>query len=116
MWFLLVRSMVLASLLAFVAGDLKSQAMPMMRTVEPYNAKVGVEVVVSGDNLGKEFVAEVYLGAGGKNTKVEVTSQSEKELKFKVPTVKAGPYRILVLTKGVQPTMIEEPVRFLVEE
>jgi hypothetical protein len=116
MWFLLVRSMLLASLLAFAAGDLKSQAMPMMRTVEPYNAKVGIEVVVSGDNLGKEFVAEVYLGAGGKNTKVEVTSQSEKELKFKVPTVKPGPYRILVLTKGAEPTMIEEPVRLLVEE
>ncbi len=108
-------SVLLVLLFAFAAGDLKSQSMPMMRTVEPYTAKAGMEVVASGDNLGKETVAEVYVGADGKNTKVEVTSQAEKELKFKVPNVKPGPYRVLVLTKGAEPMMIEEPVRLVVE-
>ena len=109
-------SMLLGFVFAFGSAGLKAQSMPMMRTVEPYNAKVGVEVVVTGDNLGKEIVAEVYVGVSGKNTKVEVTSQAEKEIKFKVPNVKPGPYRILVLTKGADPTIIEEPVRLVVEE
>jgi hypothetical protein len=99
----------------FAATDLKAQSMPMIRTVDPYSVKVGAEVVASGDNLGKEVVAEVYVGAGGKNTRVEVTSQTEKEIKFKIPNVKPGAYRVLVLTKGAEPTIIEEPVKLMVE-
>ncbi len=112
----LFLSVLLVVAFAFSAPDLRGESMPMMRTVEPYSAKVGAEVVVSGDNLGKEIVAEVYLGAGGQNTKVEVISQAEKELKFKVPTMKPGPYRVVVLTKGADPAMIEEPVRVVIEE
>jgi hypothetical protein len=98
------------------AADLKAQSMPMVRTVEPYSVKAGAEVLATGDNLGKEIVAEVYLGAGGQNVKVEVTSQADKELKFKVPSLKAGPYKVFVLTKGAEPAIIEEPVRLVVEE
>jgi hypothetical protein len=112
----LFLSVLLVFVFAFAAVELRSQNMPMMRTVDPYNAKVGAEVLVSGDNLGDKFVAEVYVGAEGKNTKVDVISQTDKELKFRVPKVKSGPYRVLVLTKGVEPAMIEEPVRLVVEE
>ena len=61
-------------------------------------------------------MAEVYLGVDGKNTKVDVISQTDKELKFRVPKIKAGPYRVLVLTKCTEPAMIEEPVRLVIEE
>ena len=100
----------------FAAAQLWPQALPMMRTVEPYSVKAGAEVVASGDNLGSAVVAEVYLGVDGKNTKVEVITQSDKEVKFRIPKLKAGPYRVLVLTKGADPTIIEEPVRLVVEE
>jgi hypothetical protein len=112
----LLLSVLLVVAFAFTVTEANGQSMPMMRTVEPYSAKVGAEVVATGDNLGKEMVAEVFIGVDGNNTKVEVTSQAEKELKFKVPTVKAGPYRVIVLTKGANPVMIEEPVRLVVEE
>jgi hypothetical protein len=112
----LLSSVLLVLAFAIGAGDLNGQSMPMMRTVDPYTAKAGIEVVVSGENLGKNSVAEVYVASEGKNTKVEVTSQAEKELKFKVPAVKAGPYRIVVLTKGAEPALIEEPVRLVIEE
>jgi hypothetical protein len=100
------------------AVDPKAQpiATPLMRVVEPSSAKVGVEVVVTGDNLGKENVAEVYLTAAKQNFKVVVISQAEKEIKFKVPNVKPGPYKLLVLMKSVEPLFIEEPVRLVVEE
>jgi hypothetical protein len=105
-------------LLVFVvaAAELNAQSLPMMRSVEPYTVKVGAEVVASGENLDSSIVAEVYIGVNGKNTKVEVTSQTEKEVKFKVPKVGAGAYRVLVLTKGSEPTIIEEPVKLVVEE
>jgi hypothetical protein len=112
----LLSSVLLVFVFAVAVDGLNGQSMPMMRTVDPYTAKVGIEVVVSGENLGKEIVAEVYVASEGKNTKVEVTSQAEKELKFKVPNVKAGPYRIVVLTKGKDPSLIEEPVRLVVEQ
>jgi hypothetical protein len=110
--------LLLLSAFAFAAVDPKAEPMPtpLMRTVEPYTAKVGMEVLVSGDNLGKNIVAEVYLMANNKNVKVEVTSQADKELKFKVPAVKPGPYKVVVLLKSADPTLIEEPVRLVVEE
>lgn len=110
--------LLLLSAFAFAAVDPKSEPMPtpLMRTVEPYTAKVGAEVLVVGDNLGKNIVAEVYLMANNKNFKVEVISQAEKELKFKVPVVKPGPYKVVVLLKSSDPTLIEEPVRLVVEE
>jgi hypothetical protein len=98
------------------AASASAQSLPMMRTLDPYSAKAGAEIVVTGDNLGKEAVAEVFIRAEGKDTKVEVTSQAEKEVKFKVPNVKPGPYRVVVLTKSSDPTLVEEPVRLVVEQ
>jgi hypothetical protein len=111
---------ILLPLAAFSAAavDPKAEPMPtpLMRVVEPMNAKVGAEVVVTGDNLGKSIVAEVYLTAAKQNFKVEVLEQADKEIKFKVPNVKAGPYKLLVLMKSADPTFIEEPVRLVVDE
>lgn len=110
--------LLLLSAFAFAAVDPKAEPMPtpLMRTVDPYTAKVGTEVSVAGDNLGKNLVAEVYLMVDNKNTKVELTSQTDKEIKFKVPKVKPGSYKIVVLLKSADPTLIEEPVRLVVEE
>jgi hypothetical protein len=115
---LFLSVLLLLTAFAFAAVDPKSEPLPtpLMRTVDPFMTKAGTEVVVAGDNLGKNIVAEVYIALDGKNTKVEVTSQSDKELKFKVPNVKPGSYKVLVLLRSVDPTIIEEPVRLMVEE
>jgi hypothetical protein len=90
---------------------------PLMRVVEPGTAKVGDEVLVTGDNLGKQYVAEIFLTAGKESHKVEVLSQEDKAVKIKVPAgVKAGAYRITVLIKSADPMLIEEPVRLVIEE
>ena len=90
---------------------------PLMRVVEPGTAKAGMEITVTGQNLGKEVVAEVYLTLGQASHKVEVLSQSADELKFKVPAkIPANAYRITVLVKGAVPLLIEEPVRLVIEE
>ncbi|MDZ4797331.1 MAG: IPT/TIG domain-containing protein [Bryobacteraceae bacterium] len=116
---LLTSVLVLQTVFAAAPVDPKTEPMPtpLMRTVDPYTAKAGSEITVTGDNLDKKIVAEVYLSANGKNAKVEVTSQAEKELKFKVPqNTKAGAYRIVVLVRSVEPILIEEPVRVVIEE
>lgn len=116
---LLTSVLLLQTVFAAAAVDPKTEQMPtpLMRTVDPYTAKAGAEITVTGDNLEKRVVAEVYLSANGKNSKVEVTSQAEKELKFKVPaTTKPGAYRIVVLVRSVEPVLIEEPVRVVIEE
>jgi hypothetical protein len=90
---------------------------PLMRTVEPGSAKVGTEVTVTGQNLGKELVAEVYLTLGKASYKVELVGQENTELKFKVPAnVPPAAYRLTVLVKGAVPLLIEEPVRLVIEE
>ena len=112
---------VLVSLLlpfaAAVDENRQPRPTPLMRTVDPYMAKAGMEVTVTGDHLGKHLVAEVSLTAGKASYKVEILSQTDTELKFKVPAdVKPGGYRLTVLLTSAEPTLIEEPVRIVIEE
>jgi hypothetical protein len=90
---------------------------PLMRVVEPGTAKVGDEVLVTGDNLGERYVAEIFLTTAKDSHKVQVLSQEDKSVKIKVPPgVKPGVYRITVLIKSADPVLIEEPVRLVIEE
>jgi hypothetical protein len=114
-------SIVLSLSIAFAAAavDPNRQPLPtpLMRTVEPYTAKVGDEITVKGDNLGKNLVAEVTLTAGKAAYKVDLTAQSDTEIKFNVPAaVKPGAYRITVLLNSPDPTLIEEPVKLVITE
>ena len=116
----MLLSVLLSVLLPLFAAavDPKAEPMPtpLMRTVEPATVRPGAEVVVTGDNLGKAIGAEVYLTADNVNSKVEVLAQSDNEIRFKVPAdQKAGRYRVTVLVKSVDPLLIEEPVRLVVE-
>jgi IPT/TIG domain-containing protein len=106
----------LLSLIAAVALTARDPfATPMMRVAEPATAKVGDVVAVTGINLEKEVVAEVYLTDRTDDTKVTVLEQSSTTIKFKVPSVKPGNYWLKVLVKGDEPVFIEEPCRITVE-
>lgn len=91
-------------------------AIPRFTAVEPTNGKVGDVVTVTGENIGKEIVAEVYLTDGKNDFKVVVTAQTGTEIKFKVPKVIPARYKLMVLTKGKEPKLIEQPVKVEVEE
>jgi hypothetical protein len=115
----MLLSVIVTVLLPFLgAVDPKAEPMPtpLMRVVEPAAVRAGDEVLATGDHLGKAIVGEVYLTADGVNTKVEVLAQTNKEIRFKVPAdQKPGAYRVTVLMKSVDPVLIEEPVRLIVE-
>jgi hypothetical protein len=90
---------------------------PLMRTVDPASAKAGAVVLVTGDHLDQSRVAQVFLQKGEENTQVEIVSQAAKSLKFKVPaSVAPGRYRLVVLTAGPDPSLLEEPVSMMVVE
>ena len=94
------------------------ETIPRCTTVEPMSGKVGTEFVVTGEHLGKAIVAELYLTDGTNDIKLVISEQTDTTLKSKIPAAaKVGErYKLMILTKGKEPKLIEQPVRFEVEE
>lgn len=89
---------------------------PRLSGVEPGNGKAGDTLVATGANLGKDAIAELYLTDGKNDIKVEITEQAAESLKFKIPgSAKTGRYSLMVLTKGDNARLIEQPVRVSVD-
>jgi len=74
------------------------QAQPLCTSVDPDTGKKGETITAKGENLGKSGVGELYLTDGQKDTKVDITSESDTEIKFTIPDIKAGRYHLLILT------------------
>jgi hypothetical protein len=56
-------------------------------------------------------VAEVYLTTGEDNFKLQIVNQAETKVEAKVPaSVKPGRLRLMVLTAGVEPQFLEQPI------
>ena len=92
--------------------------MPRFTTVEPMNGKAGDTATVTGENVGKAVVAELYLTDGKNDFKCPLLEQSDTAIKFTVPKgAKPGvSYKLMVLTKGKEPRLIEQPVRYTIDE
>jgi hypothetical protein len=91
---------------------------PRFVTIEPMNGKTGDVAVVTGENVGKTLVAELYLTDGKNDFKCVMAEQADTTIKFTIPK---GPkpgvsYKLMVLTKGKEPKLIEQPVRFTIDE
>lgn len=106
--------------LALVAASvlLAQSAIPRFSTVEPLSGKPGTEIVVTGENIDKANVAEVYFTDGTNDIKVTLSEQTATTIKCKIPAgVKAGVrYRLMLLTRDKEPKLIEQPVRVEIEE
>jgi len=110
-------SFAITLLVAASIAAIAQQAMPRMASVEPQNGKAGDVLVVTGENLQKDSVAKVYLTDGTNDIQVEVSDQSEKEIKFKIPAkAKPGRLALMVLTGGKEPKLIEQPVKVTIDE
>jgi hypothetical protein len=104
-------------LLVCLPVALGAQAMPRMTTVEPGNGKVGDTLAVSGENLQKGSVAELFLTDGKNDIKCPMLEQSETAIKFKIPEkTKPGRFSLMILTTGKEPKLIEQPVKVTVDE
>jgi hypothetical protein len=104
-------------LVTVVAPTLLGQsAMPRMTAVDPTAGKAGDVLNVSGENLDKANVSELFLTDGKNDVKVPVTEQTATAIKFKIPTgAKPGRFSLMILTSGKEPKLIEQPVKVTVE-
>jgi hypothetical protein len=99
--------------IAVWSADDNPSPVPMMRACSPDQGKAGEVVAVTGENLGKDRVAEVFLTKGSEDVKVELVSQTNAQVKFRVPAeAAAGRYALMVLTTTAIPQLIEQPVVF----
>jgi hypothetical protein len=107
---------VLLSLILGVAAPptLSAQeVLPRITVVDPTEGKIGDLVTVTGENIGKDHIAELYFTDGKNDFKCKIMEQADTTLKTAIPAgVKPGiRYRLMVLTKGKEPRLIEQPVR-----
>lgn len=116
----MVLSILLSLMLPLAAAtetskDTNPKPTPMMRVVQPAAVKAGSNVTIAGENLGREFIAEVYLSDGTTEQRVDIVAQTDEAIVFKVPAnCKAGAYKVLVLLTSIDPMLLEEPVRLTV--
>lgn len=118
----LIGCLLMASVLLLGAGvgnDGKDQGWkptPLMRSVTPDVARSGDVLTVTGEYLDKARVAEVYLTDGTVEFKTPILEQAETTVKVKVPAqVKTGRLRLMVLTTGIEPQFLEQPVSVTIE-
>ena len=93
-----------------------AQQTPRMVSVEPDTGKEGTECTASGESLAKAAVSKLYLTDGKNDIEVQMVSQEDKAIKFKIPgKVKPGRWALMVLTAGKDSRLIEQPVKLNVE-
>jgi hypothetical protein len=112
------KLLMLLMILAVAAPPLlfAQETIPRFTTVDPSSGKSGDVITVTGENCGKALIAELYLTDGKNDTKVVMSEQADTSIKFKLPAgVKPGSYKLMILTKGKEPKLIEQPVRVTVE-
>jgi 5-methylthioribose kinase len=65
---------------------------PKITSVAPLEAKVGDEITLLGENLGKGAVKAVYISDDKEDFRATVLSQAADKIVIKVPAVKPGTY------------------------
>ena len=94
-----------------------ASAQSRLTGVDPLNGKTGDVVAAAGENIEKGKVVELFLTDGAKDFKVVILEQSGALIKFKVPgSVKAGRYALMIKTGGTDPKLLEQPVKFTIDE
>jgi hypothetical protein len=109
-----MKTWLLAGFLACAVVLSAFQGFPRCSTVDPDTAKTGDTVSAKCENVNKGSVSDFYLTDGKNDTKVTIAEQTDTEIKFKVPNVKAGRYHLAFLTAN-RSSMIEQPVVLTVE-
>ena len=103
---------IIAMLVLSVAAGLPAQNSPKVNMVDPLTGKVNDSVTLTGQNLGKESVAGVFLSDDKDDFKATLVDQESAKIVLKVPQVKSGPYNISI-QEGDKILIL--PLRFTVQ-
>ncbi len=91
---------------------LRAQDAPHVTAVDPTSGKVGDQITVTGENLGKNRVSAAFLSDAKTDFKASVVEQSPEKIVMKVPQVPAGDYNVSI---QVGNQILIEPFRFTVQ-
>ena len=100
------------ALLLLPASLLRAQDVPHITGIDPTSGKVGDQITVTGENLGKNRVVAVFLSDAKTDYKAAVVEQSPEKIVMKVPQVSAGDYNVSI---QVGNQILIEPYRFTVQ-
>jgi hypothetical protein len=89
---------------------------PHMTAVDPGKGKVGSVLRVTGVNLDKQRVDEVYLSDKSFDMMVKVLDQTADYIKFRIPpSIKPGRMQVVIKTAGKDAILLEQPVFVTIE-
>ena len=108
-----VRAVVLALMTIGLAASVWGQGSPRVTAVSPAAAKIGSNVTVTGENLGKANVAAVFVSNSSDDFPATIVEQSDTKIVIKLPKAKAGDYNISIQVKG---DILIQPIRVAVQE
>ena len=103
----------IASLALFVLPLLFAQSMAKVTAVDPTSGKVDDTVTLTGENLGMDSVAAVFLSDDTEDFKAALVEQGEDKIVMKVPRTKAGDYNVSI---QVNDRILILPLKFSVTE
>lgn len=103
--------------LALPLGLLCQDKLPMLKSLDKQEALRGDVVTVTGTNLGKSIVADLFLTLGNDDVKLKILEQTDTTIRFQVgPDTKFARWGLMVLTAGADATYMEQPVKLNVVE
>ena len=89
---------------------------PFIQKISPEAVLPGAVITADGEFLGKALVIDLYVTRGGTDFKLTIISQKSDKIVAKLPAqMEPGRYRLMVLTPGLEPRLIEQPVQVTVE-
>lgn len=101
---------VLISVTLLAVSASAAAQMPRLKSVEPANGKAGDELVAQGQSLDENTAADLFLTDCANDHKVKMVEQKADAIRFAVPKIKPGRYSLMLLTKGVSPAYLQQPV------
>ena len=108
--------LIVSCLVSIPAFAFDGDKAPEMNTISARTAKPGDTLIISGVSLNESHIDEVYLTDHKFDMKVKVLEQQDGYIKVRVPPfAKPGRMQILCLTKGDNPTLLEQPLYVLIK-
>jgi len=106
-----VAALLILAVVSLFAPLGSAQGSPKVTAVDPATGKVNESVTISGESLGKDSVAAVFLSDDKLDYKGTIVSQAADKIVMKIPEVKPGAYNVSI---QVGNGILIEPVRFTV--
>jgi hypothetical protein len=103
----------IAVLALFLVPLVFAQDMSKVTALDPTSGKVNDTVTLTGENLGKDSVAAVFLSDDTEDFKATLVEQAADKIVMKVPQTKAGGYNVSIQVKD---RILILPLRFNVTE